>query len=188
MCKLDFDVDQNNCSSSVKIKPGICFYLIYQTNYKMEDTTVLDSGDYGSATKEIKLTNESIAYLKETAKWGTFLAIIGFISIGIMLLAGIGVALFMSSASLPGMEAIGGMGALAVMYIVIAAIYIYPTLKLYQFATKCKKSIVQSSTDLMTEALANLKSCFKFIGILMLITLVIYGLLIVFGSVFASLF
>ena len=152
----------------------------------MDDTTILDSADYGGATKEIRLTNQSLGYLKETAKWSTFLAIIGFISIGFMVLGGIGIAAFMSYNSFPGMEAIGGMAGLGVLYVVLGAIYIYPTFKLFQFASKCKKAVAQSSTDLMTEALGNLKSCFKFIGILMVILLGVYVLLIAFGGLAAS--
>ena len=151
----------------------------------MEDTTILDSADYGGATKEIRLTNESIGYLKETAKWGTFLAIIGFISIGFMVLAGIFLAVFMSSTELPGMEAMGNMAGFGFLYIVFAVIYVYPVLKLFQFASQCKKAIAHTSTDLMTEALGNLKSCYKFMGILMAIILGLYAIVFLFGGLAA---
>ena len=154
----------------------------------MEDTTVLDSADYGGVTEEIRLTNESLGYLKETAKWGTFLAIMGFIGIGFMILVGVVMALFMSSMDLPGMEAFGSMNMVGFgfIYVIFGAVYIYPILKLLQFGSKCKKAIAQSSTDLMTVALGNLKSCFKFTGILMVILLGFYGLLFVFGGVLAA--
>ena len=54
----------------------------------MKTNEILDQS-YGS---DIQLTSESIGFLKETARWANFLSILGFIGIGIMVLAGVGIA------------------------------------------------------------------------------------------------
>jgi len=152
----------------------------------MENTGVLDSAEYSGATNEIRFTSESLQHLKETAKWGTFLAIVGFVFIGIMILVGIFFGTIMSSlAGSPGMAELdmygGVMGAFgSVLYIAIAIIYLYPMLKLFQFSKKSKLAIATNSTELMTEALGNLKSLYKFMGILIAIILGFYVLIFLF--------
>ncbi len=145
----------------------------------MEETGVLDSADYGGSTEGISLNQQSLGYLKETAKWATFLSVLGFIMIGLILLGGLGFTLFMSSSAMPGA---GGFFGFGLVYLLFLGIYIYPILKLYQFATKCKRAVSASSTALMTEALSSLKSCYKFIGILTIITLAFYMLMLILGG------
>ncbi len=151
----------------------------------MENTGVLDSAEYSGTTDEIRFTSESLGYLKETAKWGTFLAIVMFVILGLIVLGGLFMGTLMGSLPMGDMPGMGSMGGvfMTIYFLVIAAIYFYPTLKLFQFSKKCKLAIATNSTELMTEALGNLKSCYKFIGILMAIFLGIYALIFVIGGI-----
>jgi hypothetical protein len=93
------------------------------------------------------ITVDSVATheLREFAKWGKFLSIIGFIFIGLIVLIGVFAGSMMGAlGNLAGgsSEAMAGMGgAMAAIYIVIALIYFFPVLYLYQSSTKMKACV-----------------------------------------------
>ncbi len=125
-------------------------------------------------------TNEIIRYLLEAAKWGKFLAIMGYIGIGLILLIPIGVMVMaMGSAStlFPGMGF--GMGALGMIYIAIAAFYFFPVYYLHQFSLKIKQGLTSQDPQYVTSGFRNLKSLFKFMAISIVIILSIYVVFIV---------
>lgn len=139
----------------------------------------LDSNLENSAG--LKITDQAKSFILETAKWAKFLAIVGFVFIGLMVLG----AFFMliAGASLPGM---GGAGAgVGVMYLLMALLYFFPTYYLFIFANKIKVGLTQSSQNDVDAGFENLKSTFKFMGILMIIVLGIYALFIVIALIAA---
>ena len=150
----------------------------------MDNNFTLDSNLGGGS---LDLTQEAIGYLKTTAKWANFLAIIGFIGVGFMVLAALFVGTFMSSMSdFSEISPLIGSGfglAMTILYLIIAALYFFPTLYLYRFATKTKAAIRDYQTHNLTEGLKNLKSSFKFVGIMIAVILGLYALILVFAIV-----
>lgn len=135
------------------------------------------------STQNLIVTDVVKDYLLETAKWAKFIAIIGFVMVGLMLV----MALFMGSimASLAAfspeagmMPAIGG-GFFTVIYILIAAVYFIPIKYLFDFSRKVKSAIEIKDQNLFTEAMMKLKSHYKFIGVLMLIIVSLYVIMFV---------
>ena len=128
-------------------------------------------------------------YLKETAKWSNFLAIVGLVMSGLLIFLGIGVMIFMGSiagaSEDPNLKIFsGGFGILyGLIYIVIAAFYVYPCLKLYWFAKKTKASLLLSDSFQLTEALSQLNAMFKFVGILTILLMGIYALIILIAMI-----
>lgn len=128
-------------------------------------------------------------YLKETAKWSNFLAIVGLVMSGLLIFLGIGVMIFMGSiagaSEDPNLKIFsGGFGILyGLIYIVIAAFYVYPCLKLYGFAKKTKASLLLSDSFQLTEALSQLNAMFKFVGILTILLMGIYALIILIAMI-----
>ena len=121
----------------------------------------------------VKFTSQIKKNLKETAKWANFLAIIGFVMLGLIIVT----ALFMFGA---GATVFGGGSVIAIGfgYLLMAALYFFPTYFLFLFARKIKvglNSSIQSEVDL---AFLNLKKLFKFTGIIMIIMLSIYALIL----------
>lgn len=126
----------------------------------------------------ITITSASQQNLKEAGRWANFLAIVGFVMLGLMVLGAI--AMFALGSILPlgsGMSA----GAAGVVYILMAALYFFPTYYLYQFSSKIKVGLKSTSQKDVDEAFQNLKSMFKFVGILMIIVLSIYVIIILFA-------
>jgi len=122
------------------------------------------------------ITDEIRPYLQETARWCRFLAIMGFIFMGLVILGFVAVILFGAYGKLPGNAmAMIGMG---VVYVAVAVVYLFPTLYLYQFSNKIKNWLLTKDENAFVTGFANLKSFFRFIGILTIIAICFYGLML----------
>lgn len=143
----------------------------------MDNPQIIDD-NFGGST----LNSEIKSYLAETAKWGYFLSIVGFIGIGFMVLAGLFMGSFMSTL---GMGAAGliNPAVFTVMYLIIAALYFFPVLYLFRFSTKMKVALRSDNEAELTTSFQNLKSLYKFMGILTAIILGLYALIFVFGMI-----
>ena len=139
----------------------------------MEHTEQLDSG----LADELSISPASQDFLLTTCKWTKFLAILGFIFIGLLILGVVSVFL-MGQAFSSGMGgSVAGMGMMMLpAYLLIIAFYFFPTRFLYRFSTLTKDGIENNSNDLITSGFENLKSFFKFFGMFTAIILGIYFL------------
>lgn len=144
----------------------------------METTSQTSENEFQN--NQLVLTNEAIVYLKTIASWTTFFSILGFVFVGLMVVMGFGMTLFMSSvfatAGKPFMAYIG------LVYAVFAVIYLMPVIYLYRFSTVVKRAIQNCDSNDIMLAFKNLKSHYKFMGIL---TIVILALYLVVGIGFA---
>ena len=137
---------------------------------------------------KLELNEQAIDYLREAAKWAKFLAIIGFIMTGFIALFGLFFGSIMGSLPLgAGGLTSGTMSAMAFIYLLLAVVYFFPTLYFYRFATQTRAAIDAYDAEGLAESLGNLKSTFKFVGIMMIILLGVYGLIIGF-SIIGALF
>ena len=130
--------------------------------------------DKSLQTANIELTAEAISYLDEIRKWSNLFSIIGFIGIGLLVIFGIFAGSLFSSLGYPYSSSNFPSVIIGVIYIVMAVIYIFPVYYLYKFSVFCKQAISQKDNETMTSAFKNLKSHFKFMGIMMIIILSIY--------------
>ena len=120
------------------------------------------------------------SYLTETAKWAKFLAIVGFVACGIFALIGIFAGSFMAT-TFGSVGGDSGMSAILVTLIYLggAAIYFFPCLFLFHFANKMLKALRQNDQYFLTASFKNLKSCYKYMGILMIIILSLYAIIFI---------
>jgi len=137
---------------------------------------------------ENQLTTSAIGFLKESAKWCKFMSIVGFIGVGLMVLAA--VFMFVGFSALESMSETSKFpfptSAFSVLYLIFAAIYFFPVYYLYQYATKTSVALQSRNQQLLTDGLENLKSHHKFLGVFTLIIVSIYGLVIV-GAILGGL-
>jgi len=143
--------------------------------------------------EKLTLNDLAIDALKTSAKWCMFLAIIGFIFIGLMVVAGAFMSVAMSAMPDDPYGGAMGMGAFntikgyfGILYILLALIYFFPVYYLFNYATGARKAIDGNNSDALTTALVNLKSHHKFLGIFMIITIVVYIIAIISVVVFAA--
>lgn len=112
-------------------------------------------------------------HLTETARWARFLAIIGFVSLILMVVIIIGALVFVGAQGTPA-PMFPGMGvAMAIYYVVIAAIWFIPLLYLWRFAAAMNTALNGNDQQALNTSFLNLKSCFKFVGIVTVILLVL---------------
>lgn len=119
-------------------------------------------------------------YLSESARWGKFLSIVGFVGLGLVVL----MLLFFGSTifSMVGFAGLGGLGILAIIfYLAMLALALVPLYYLYQFSTKMQTALRNDDQNYLVESFQNHKSLFKFYGIIVLIGLGINVLSILLG-------
>lgn len=118
--------------------------------------------------KRVSLTGESLTYLKETSGWGTFLAIVGFCYVALLICLGLFAGSIFGAMAGEENPAMGGAMSFIMggVYVAIGVLYIFPSLYLYRFSQEVKNALSRNNTEALTKAMGNLKSLFKFLGIL----------------------
>lgn len=134
---------------------------------------------------DLSVTAIAQEYLLTSAKWGKFLAIVGFIGCAIMVIMGVFFSSIMASNSLQFAKFPFPPALLGILYVVIAAMMFFPCIFLYKFSAKMKEGILTANQESFETGLENMKSMFKFYGILTMVVLGFYALAIVVGIVAA---
>lgn len=125
-------------------------------------------------------------FLKETAKWTKFLAILGFVGIGLMVLGSLVMLFAPSSLMSNGDFPFGGKIFMMLLYLAFAVLYYFPISYLYQFSENTKKAIENNDNNAIRDAFEFLKSHYKFMGILTIILLSFYAIIIFIGIIGAG--
>lgn len=136
----------------------------------MEENTSLFSLSIDPVSKE---------HLSETAKWARFLAIAGFLFLVLMIVAGLYASITISRyEDMYSGSSARGMASLlstttAVTYIIVALVWFFPLLFLLRFANAMKAGILTNNQERVNTAFQNLKICFRYVGIVTIIGLVL---------------
>jgi hypothetical protein len=150
----------------------------------MENNEILDLG-LDAPLNQGGLSSEDKGYLETAAKWAKFLAIMGFIAVGLMVLGAFSMFLMgsaMGSALEGSGSPLGGMfgAGLGLVYLLMALPFFFTCLYLYRFASKIQASIYSSNLT-ATDAFLNLRNYFRMRGYLVVAVIILYLALIVFG-------
>jgi hypothetical protein len=132
------------------------------------------------------VTPAMVLALGQTRPWVLFLAIVGFIGAGLMIVGGLGVAAVMGFAgALAGSAGgeLGGMGAamglgLGALYLAFGVLYLFPSLFLWRYAAGIRAMLGADPVGGMESALRAQKSFWKFVGIAFIALLGFYALLV----------
>ena len=140
-------------------------------------------------SEDLKLGKLAKMNLAGAAKWGKFIAILGFIGCGLMVVMAFSARVWTSSllaaSGGAGMAAYGNMqaGVFTVTYLVVAVIYLFLALYLYRFSTKAQRALASQDSGILADSLGNLGSLFRLYGILCIIGLAFVALAIVVGII-----
>jgi hypothetical protein len=128
--------------------------------------------------EQITVSQNMLDSLNATRPWVKFVAIVGFVMIGLMVLGAL--LMFAAGAMAPSPGPMGGaFGPIfGVLYLLFAALYFFPCRYMYRYA-KAIANIPASGQGAMEEALRQQKSWWKFVGILTLILVVLYVVIFV---------
>lgn len=137
--------------------------------------------------ENLKLNEDSLAFLRRAAGWAKFIAIVGFITIGFSLLS-IATLLVLGNTMSEAFVAAGMSSVMAIIYFVFAltmlTISTLPMIYLYCFATRTRRAIDDGDTLTLAQSFHSLKNYFLFYGIMIIISLVLGALLAVIAVAF----
>lgn len=130
-------------------------------------------------SQDLQINPRVSFFLRETSKWAKFLSIVGFITTALLVL----MAVFfrslinqLKSAELSELRSTTGLTGITANFLIMALCVFVPSLFLLKFSSKMKEALDQTNQLSFEESLENLKSLFKFYGILTIIILVLYSL------------
>lgn len=130
---------------------------------------------------DVKITDTIAGVLDETARWARFLSMIGFVVVGLMVVAALilpgllAVTFAEQEGFQPGFTAAG----IRINFLILAILLFFPCMYLFRFALKMKDALENTKQDSFEESFRSLKSTFKFYGILTIVILAIYGLALI---------
>jgi hypothetical protein len=151
----------------------------------MENNEILDQGLNAPLNQDGGLSSEDKGYLETAAKWAKFMAIMGFIGVGFMVLGAfslMAMGSMMGSAMEGGSPMMGGMmgTGIAVLYLLMALPFFFTCLYLYRFASKIQASLYSNNLT-ATDAFLNLRNYFRLRGYIVVAIIILYLVAIVFG-------
>jgi hypothetical protein len=133
---------------------------------------------------ETKIDETGKAHLLETVRWTKFMAIMGFIFVGICLLGAVTLLvsgpMLSSSASSLGADLNSGIG---IVYIIIAFLYVYPVYALLKFSGSMKRGLNSGNQDLINEGFRYQKTMYRYLGILTIISLFLVLISFILGGI-----
>lgn len=132
--------------------------------------------------QELKLTKEAKGFLKEISKWAKFLAILGFIGVGFLVLIGFFYSNFIDKSQISDIEKQLSFGWIYIIICVVFAIlFFFPNYYLIQFSSKLKSALKSKDDATLTKSLELLKSHYKFYGVFSIIMLSVYTIVFLFS-------
>lgn len=135
-----------------------------------------------SSLFELSLDLESIDHLTETARWGKFLAVAGFVMCGLMVVMSFAVGAIVSStlfSSFPrsanqvGPNVFGFFGGAMIVgiYSIFAMVYFFPCLFLYKFSVRMRAALLTNEQVKLNQSLKAQKYLFRYVGIVTIVGL-----------------
>lgn len=133
---------------------------------------------------DLILDNASAANLKEMAMWGKFLGIVGFIYTVVIAVLSVLFGFFFQQImpKVPmnnGAAVVAGGIVFGVVYFVMAVIIFFVSLYLFRFGIHAQAAFKANDQQRLAESFSNLKSYFRFMGVIMVISLIMTGLAVI---------
>lgn len=127
-----------------------------------------------SEERKLEIGPESIKNLNATRKWTMFISVLGFIFLGLLIVIGLVTSTFLTAFKSKEVNLGIPESLMAVLFIVIAAIYFFPVLFLFRFSKNTRDAVQNLDKMKLEKAFKNLRIYFTYIGIMVIIVLSIY--------------
>jgi small-conductance mechanosensitive channel len=129
-----------------------------------------------SEIRKIEIEQHTLKDLDTTRKWSMFIAILGFIGIGILVIGGLFAWVFLTV--FKSQETGLGISETLVFLIVLvfAVIYFFPVLYMFKFSKHTSNAVRSLDKQELHKAFRNLKRYFVYIGIIIIVILALYVL------------
>jgi len=143
----------------------------------------------------LTIDNTSRSHLNEAARWARFLAIVGFVLVGIIAIVAIFGGSYLSrafsnsgSGTSPFGDAYSSGFTIGIIlyYLVIALLIFFAYLFLYRFAVNIKTALNSNEQDILNKGFQNLKILFRYWGILTIIGLCFFAFAFIVAIIIGS--
>lgn len=131
------------------------------------------------------VSNEMKSDLLSISRWTKFLAILGFVGIGFMLIAGFIMVVSSSMMSYIYQDSMV-MIIIAVVYVIFAVVYFFPVMYLMKSAVDLGKGVNENNNEFLALGVKNLKAHFKYMGIMIIATIGLYIIIVIGVVIFAA--
>jgi hypothetical protein len=123
--------------------------------------------------------------LRQTRPWVIFLSVLGFLGSGAMVLGGIFIMITGFAASdVAGASPLGFITPfLGLVYILLAAVYIVPSILLWRFGASIGQFLLRSDMETLSDTIVRQKAFWRFVGIFTVVLMAIYFLAIIAGVI-----
>jgi len=132
--------------------------------------------------EDLKITNSIKKNLLSALNWLKFLTAIATIAVGLLFVIGLA-----SMALGEQIEAFGAVGiVVGFVYLILALAYIYPIKKCYDLIAHSKNALRQGTQMSLEASAKDLKRLLKYIGIICIISVVVFILVLIIGGAGAA--
>jgi len=126
---------------------------------------------------QLVVTENMRSYIYDMAKWANFLAIVGFVISGFLILASFTLGSAMQTNPELG-EKILAMGLTPMAFTIFLLLYafavFYPSLLLFKYSVKARLGVLFADQASLEDSLSKMKALFKYLGIMVLIFISVY--------------
>ena len=144
--------------------------------------------DFNPEIRKIELGHETLKQLNTLRKWTMFLAVSGFIFLGIIitlgLITGTFLTAFSNSDKMPGIPD----ALVYVSFITVTLIIFFPILFLFRFSKHTSKAVSTLDRKEMHIAIKYLNRYFIYIGVLLIVIISVYIASLILAGTSAALF
>jgi hypothetical protein len=124
--------------------------------------------------RKIEIDEKTLKYLNTSRKWAMFLAIIGFIILGLFLIIGLIAGTFLTVFNLGSKDLGVPESFMFVPVLLLAIIYFFPGLFLFRFSMRIGYAVQTLDKEQLHKALKSLKSYFVYVGVLIIVVIFCY--------------
>lgn len=124
--------------------------------------------------RKIEIEQATLKHLNIIRKWAMFFAILGFIFVGLIIIAGVTAGTFLSLFNSGQMNTGFPEWIVIAILVCVALLYFFPVLFLFRFSKHTAIAIQTLSKDELREAIRYLRACFVYMGIMTIVVLCIY--------------
>lgn len=137
--------------------------------------------------KFIRIDSDILNNLNATRKWTTFISVLGFIFLGLLISIGAITGTFLTA--FKSQETNLGIpeSIMLLIFALTAIIYFFPVFFLFRFSRHTRNAVQRNDRDELYKASKNLRAFFTYIGIMAIIVITVYVVALVVAGASISL-
>lgn len=132
--------------------------------------------------RKLEIGPDILKNLNTMRIWTTFLSVLGFILIGLFIIAGIATGMFLTTFSTTK-AALGIPESMVIILLFVSgAISLFPVVFLFRFSKNIRDAVQNNDQQKLDRGIRNLRKYFAFIGILVIIAITAYALGLIYAG------